>query len=943
MDLSEAASSIIKQVITTYETKPQAKQILFSLVGEDFVSTHYNSNVEYQPHLLEVPYMLPDVRIALEQEFTSILCTAISAATTDPKHPINSSDAFMAYKAMVGRVYGSAMTEESRLMAATAVRKDHRLKRRHDSKRSTNRSEGETGGGTGRSASELLTLGISALILGNGFAVDDNEIKKNMRHHSLTGNEDDLNGPTATGNSNSSGSGESPSKNEKSSSVFGGTSSGSNETEVVSNVHEARMAPTHSHHSDLLAYIDGTSLVTNKVEWSSMFQKESRGLLKVVIGRCVPVTLRRFILKWRIFNPEHVALTSTVIRRNMAIDKLINPTVSTIENLLLRSTTQTFADALRDFNSPRLKTSVLALLNQYYTYSGSQHPSHVSLAVPLLMAFSNQPKQGPYVVSMFHLMLDILPGGGPSRKDALIVARRVVDTLAEADPELFLHLSELVNRARHYQQTLDFGSTSEFSELAIFIKPWVETCLVGFVRRDAVLFIWDQCFLTGWSTNFEKFCIDVLSIIKIKLMEVKSAPELKRAMVLLPRRVHTRNLREIFAKRTQQFPNDATLIEYWNEPPLKILSGRIEPKSIDLERIERLLSITGGANELRRHADLEARKNDIDTKRDTKSMAVCCKKGMLEKAKELLEDINIEVNDTTEEGKSFLYIAAENSHLTIVQLLLSMDGIDPDLGMESTGVTPLMAAVIGANTLEEGYKMKQPDETTAVIVALCNAGADINAKAKRTILRPTTMLTSLQRERIVGKGEQQQQQQQFEKGGSGGSGDKGTLANVDSLDVSVAAQRAQPKDLEMMLTLVPRGSTALHAAVACACLSGTRYFCHPQLVQVLLACGANPTLININEQTCKQILTESNVDAKLAKGVLSALNACGTSSGGASQDAAFVPGIDQSMLRSADTLRAGVRTGQLSQVKRVLKSMDNDRVGYVCISQSTPFRHTLQH
>ena len=70
-DLSEAASSIIiiKTVIAKYNSKPQAKQILFSLVGEDFVGKHYNINTEYQPQLLEVPYMLPDVR-AWSNSFT---------------------------------------------------------------------------------------------------------------------------------------------------------------------------------------------------------------------------------------------------------------------------------------------------------------------------------------------------------------------------------------------------------------------------------------------------------------------------------------------------------------------------------------------------------------------------------------------------------------------------------------------------------------------------------------------------------------------------------------------------------------------------------------------------------------------------------------------------------------------------------------------------------
>ena len=72
-------------------------------------------------------------------------------------------------------------------------------------------------------------------------------------------------------------------------------------------------------------------------------------------------------------------------------------------------------------------------------------------------------------------------------------------------------------------------------------------------------------------------------------------------------------------------------------------------------------------------------------------MAICCRRGLVSKAQELLDDINIEVNDTTDDGRTFLYIAAEHSHLNLVQLLLKNDA-NPNLGEENTGVTPIMAA-----------------------------------------------------------------------------------------------------------------------------------------------------------------------------------------------------------------------------------------------------------
>ena len=928
-DLSEAASSIIKAIIEKYKDKPQAKQILFSLVGEDFVAKHYDVNTDYQPHLLEVPFMLPDVRVALEEEFTSILCEAISKATSDPKHPMNSSDAFVGYRAMVGRVYGSAMAEEVRLMSVTGFDVDQNVTRRHGSKRSSGRSEGETGGGSGRSSSELISIAISTLLLGNGFAIDDNEVRSNMRHHSLTGTRDSAETGTSSTSSSSSSAASSSSS---SSSPSGSTTMLSglkesvhgNDSNQMSNEQEARTAPTHSHHSDLLAYMDGTSLVTSKQKWGETFKKEAKAMMRVIVGRCVPIALRRFMMKWRIFNPEHVALTSTVIRRNMAIDKLTTPTISVVDNLLVRATSQTFLDVLRDFDTPRLRGAVLALLNQYFTYSGSQHPSHVCLCIPLLTAFSNQPKEGPYVVSMFHLLLELLPGGGPSRSDALVVARRIVDTLANIDPELFLYLSELVNRARHYQQTVEFGNTSEFAELAVFIKPWVETCLVGFIRREAVLFVWDQCFLTGWGgTNFDKFCIDVLLIIRRKLMEVRSAPELKRAMILLPRRVHTRNLRESFAKRTTQFPKERKLDSFWSQPPLKRLSKEVS-KEIDLVRIEKLLAITGAAGALRRHADLQARKNDFETQRDMKLMVAACEKGDVVKAQELLDEINIEVNDVVEDGRTFLYIAAEYSHLEIVELLLDNDA-DPNLGMESTGVTPLMACIIGANVLQEGQMRKRPDETAAVIVSLCNAGADIDARSRRTILRSKDMMTDVKREKQVGRGK-------------GGIVIGKALAADLSFGLSVKAEdelMRQDTTVGDELTLVPRGSTALHVAVACACAEGTRYWCHPQLVMLLLACGASPTIRNITELTPKQLFEDCKINPKNGAALASALSiptsvqkSTSEKGGGGGDDGGGDggSGIDESLLRTAASLRAGVRTGQLSQIKRVMKTVEGDEV-----------------
>ena len=60
------------------------------------------------------------------------------------------------------------------------------------------------------------------------------------------------------------------------------------------------------------------------------------------------------------------------------------------------------------------------------------------------------------------------------------------------------------------------------------------------------------------------------------------------------------------------------------------------------------------------------------------------------------------------------------------------------------------------------------------------------------------------------------------------------------------------------MTLAPRGSTALHIAVVCATLKGTRYYAHPLLVTTLVYCGADVKLINIQETTADQILKDAH-------------------------------------------------------------------------------------
>ena len=46
-----------------------------------------------------------------------------------------------------------------------------------------------------------------------------------------------------------------------------------------------------------------------------------------------------------------------------------------------------------------------------------------------------------------------------------------------------------------------FLSLSWFFALWREARPWVEDALVGMLPLDAVLFVWDHCFMLGWQVR----------------------------------------------------------------------------------------------------------------------------------------------------------------------------------------------------------------------------------------------------------------------------------------------------------------------------------------------------------------------------------------------------------------------------------------------------------
>ena len=298
---------------------------------------------------------------------------------------------------------------------------------------------------------ELIGQGIAGLILGNTFEVTADDFEKNVRQ-------------------------------------FGYKSALDEDASDLENA--TNVFPT-----DLLEYEDGASLIVDPGTWSKKMHHNSGAVLRALVGHCVPVSLRRFMLKWRLFDSEDVQTTFNVMKRNVAIQRLRDATESALFTMISRTVPITFNNDLREYDSKSMREKAIVVLNQYFVTYSTQHASHIALLTPLLEIFHRQPPKGPVMVSMFNRLLNIIPGNGPARAGSLNVAREAVRHLKNDDEELHQFLDGLLKKAIDQQtelrsMNLTYRDIAEFREIATFLVPWIDTCFIGYLRKAAAAFIW---------------------------------------------------------------------------------------------------------------------------------------------------------------------------------------------------------------------------------------------------------------------------------------------------------------------------------------------------------------------------------------------------------------------------------------------------------------------
>lgn len=217
------------------------------------------------------------------------------------------------------------------------------------------------------------------------------------------------------------------------------------------------------------------------------------------------------------------------------------------------------------------------VLNVLYIYNRSYEPQYALLVYPLVFAFQKEHLEfNDWTVTgrfdMAHKLAIslhlLLKNCFPTRLQIFSMADHVMQRLCHEDEELYSHLvNETKNNISSDPQEFlvnfihtekekamlaekqALGSSfeslpSDAKELlfhpAMFIRKWIGEGFVGTLGVDAVMLVWDQCFMSSWQSSvMENTCLVILQLLRVHILQAKGYSGIRRVLLDQPSELFT--------------------------------------------------------------------------------------------------------------------------------------------------------------------------------------------------------------------------------------------------------------------------------------------------------------------------------------------------------------------------------------------------------------------
>ncbi|OQR89878.1 hypothetical protein ACHHYP_05982 [Achlya hypogyna] len=257
-------------------------------------------------------------------------------------------------------------------------------------------------------------------------------------------------------------------------------------------------------------------------------------------GRSLPMPLRHWLWWRQVHCPSKLAEVQWRLKASQTLLGLPEPWASPIGAMLFRLV----RDALREdyaqyAASADVRDRVTWLLNQYYVLTTTHSAYFVAIALPVVLLFPAQSAKGPELLAVFTTLVDSHLHH-PMRGDAIAGSQRLWRLLAQRLPRVYLHMESIFGNIPAAKKRLAmFEAPSE-----LFVS-WLQVSFVGYLRTEALFFVWDQCLLSGcaWKEAMEAMCLTVLGLLAPEIVQVDDIPALHTVLETRPQQLRTHDLR----------------------------------------------------------------------------------------------------------------------------------------------------------------------------------------------------------------------------------------------------------------------------------------------------------------------------------------------------------------------------------------------------------------
>ena len=333
----------------------------------------------------------------------------------------------------------------------------------------------------------------------------------------------------------------------------------------------------------------------------ALLQKEPRRIafvLRKLIGQQLTFNLRRYIWSDILMRHERRKFDGSnnmpididfSVRKNFAIGvtrgknelKLADPTHSPVANLIENAVIETYTRALtlnEHFNDKHMRQT-MHILNVLYTYSRDYEPYFIYWLLPFQLTFNEEGGQrarpASELIYDLAMYLDLyVKNLFPSWTEIFSLAGKIVQDVAVCDPAFYDHLKRISKlepriNPRDFVNEIIFNENKKridhvltandeeanrvrankelLTEPSIFIRKWIAEGFSSVLRTNALLYVWDQLFMSLWSPNdFELIAKALLYLLKRQFLKASNHDEMRRVFLEAPARLYTSDIQSAY-------------------------------------------------------------------------------------------------------------------------------------------------------------------------------------------------------------------------------------------------------------------------------------------------------------------------------------------------------------------------------------------------------------